>query len=89
VASWRLIMTLIVRQSQCLRQRSEFRAVECKKIVYVLYSDMNHSNCAVIQWKGKMVQRKGSLESCKNRQTAGHMFSRTETRCLCKVVRVL
>jgi len=62
-------MTLIVRQSECLRQRSEFRAVECQKIVYVLHSDMNHSNCAVIQWKGKMVRRKGRLESCKNRQT--------------------
>jgi hypothetical protein len=69
VASWRPIMTLIVRQSQCLRQRSEFRAVECKEIVYVLHSDMNHRNRAVIQWQGKIVRRKGCLESCKNRQT--------------------
>jgi len=62
-------MTLIVRPSQCLRQRSEFRAEECKKIVYVLHSDVNHGNCAATHWKGKMVKGKGCLESCKNRQT--------------------
>ena len=59
LASWRLITTLIVRELQCLRQRSEFRAVECKKTVYVLHSDMNHGSCAIIQLKGKMVTRNG------------------------------